>query len=362
MSDDPKSSLDSVAEPYFEPIGPGAGSAFEAGFDDDGGALRRAPVFRAAALAGAAGWLAGLATLRFWGMALGTVCAAWAAVAGLVLLPGPAGESTQWLPAPLLTYLLASSILPAAAALAALHWGMSAYGRSSGGERGARVLAALVTAGLQGLVLALLILVTLLVQAGAADQPGSVAGVSAGVAAAEGFLFGSMGAAVAAVGRSSVLARISGWVLALFLVAGTVAAGAALVPAVRTEEPVTVALNVERAPDGTVIAFQCSAVSAGVREVHHTDRIMWLPAISPSVVFVMFAGEPGDSAGLLGWLSAALQEAADGPRVPCVNGEPRSKDTSGMPLAVVGLLLQAGVAGALLGLARGVTGRRRENR
>lgn len=358
MSDDPKSSLGSVSEPYFEPIGPGADSAFEAGFGDDDGIRRRTPVFREAALAGAAGWLAGLATLRFWGMAVGTLCAAWAGVAGLVLLPGPAGESTQWLPAPVLTYLLASSILPAAAALAAVHWGISACRRPAGGGKGARVVTALVTAGLQGLVIALLILGTLLVQAGAAGQPGSVAGVSAGVAAAEGFIFGSMGAAVGAIGRRTVLTRITGWALALFLVAGTVAAGAALVPVVRADEPVTVALNIERAPDGTVIAYQCSAVSAGLREVYHTDRIMWLPAISPSVVFVMLAGAPGDGAGLLGWLSAALQEAADGTRVPCVNGEPRSTDAPGAPLAVVGLVLQTGVAGVLLGWAHAVTGRR----
>lgn len=359
MAGDPKSSLDSVPEPYFEPIGAGTGGLSGPGMENDGGTHCRAPIVRAAVLAGASRWVAGLGSFRFWATALGMLCATWAGVAGFVLLSGQGGDSTRWLAAPVLAYLLACSLLPAAAALAAMHWGMSACRlHPSGGRAGARVLAAAVTAGLQGLVLALLILGTLLAEAGAFGQPGSAAVVSAAVAAAEGFIFGGMGAAVAAIGRHPVLKRISGWALALFLVAGTVAAGAALVPATRSEEPVTVALNVERAPDGTSVDYQCSTVSAGLREVYHTDRIMWLPAASPSVVFVMLAGKYGGDAGVLGWLSGALQEAADGTGVPCVNGEPRSGETPGMPLAVVGLFLQAGIAAGLIGWAHGVTGRR----
>lgn len=359
MAGDPKSSRDPIPEPYFEPIGAGTGGLSGLEMDNDGVTHRGAPIVRAAVLSGAGRWAAGLASVRFWATALGTLCATWAGVAGLVLLPGQAGDSRQWLAAPVLTYLLACSLLPAAAALAAMHWGMSAYRLPrSGGRVGVRVLAAAVTAGLQGLVLALLFLVTLLVEAGAAGQPGSVAWVSAGVAAAEAFIFGCMGSAVAAIGGHSVLKRISGWAIGLFLVAGTVAAGAALVPASRSDEPVTVALNLARAPDGTSVAYQCSTVSAGLREVYHTDRIMWLPAASPSVVFVMLAGQSGGNAGLLGWFSGALQEAADGTRVPCINGEPRSWDAPRMPLAAVGLLLQAGIAVGLIGWAHGVAGRR----
>ncbi|MFJ6077660.1 hypothetical protein ACIQC0_05030 [Pseudarthrobacter sp. NPDC092419] len=238
---------------------------------------------------------------------------------------------------------------------------MSAYRLPMpGGRAGVRILGAAVTAGLQGLVLALLILVTLLVEAGAARQPGAVAAVSAFVAAGEGFVFGGMGAAVAAIGRTPVLKRIVGWALALFLVAGTVAAAAALAPATRSDEPVTVALNVKHAPDGISVSYQCSSVAAGLREVYHTDRIMWLPAASPSVLFVMLAGQSYGNEGLLGWLSGTLQEAADGTAVPCVNGEPRSGDALGMPVAAVGLLLQAGIAAGLIGWAHALSGRRAE--
>jgi hypothetical protein len=152
---------------------------------------------------------------------------------------------------------------------------------------------------------------------------------------------------------------VAGWAMALFFVAGTIAAGAVLLPAVRVAEPVTVALNVERAPDGTLIAYECSAISAGISEVYRTERMMWLPAASPTVVFVMLAGQPGAGAELFGWLSAALQEAADGIQVPCIGGEPRSRDTPRMPMAASGLLLQSAVAGVLLASAHRAASRRR---
>lgn len=358
MPDDRQSPVDSLSEPYYEPIGVGSGVVFEP--DTDDGSSGRVPIFGAAVLAGAAGWLAGMRSLRFWMVALGALCATWAAVAGLMLLPGPAGETTDWLPAPALVYVLASLLLPATAALTAVHWGMSAYRRVTAGDvPGAGILAAALTAALQGLVLALLILLTLLLQAGAANQPATIAAVSAGVAAMEGALFGGIGVAVAALGRHHIRTRVAGWALALFLVAGTIAAGAFLLPAVRVVEPVTVALNVERAPDGTPVAYQCSAISAGISEVYRTERIMWLPAASPSAVFVMLAGEAGDGAELFGWLSAAMQEAADGTSIPCIGGEPRSKDTPRLPMAAVGILLQGAVAGVLLGSAHRVASRRR---
>lgn len=54
----------------------------------------------------------------------------------------------------------------------------------------------------------------------------------------------------------------------------------------RPVEPVTVAVNVQWGPAGTRQAYQCSEVPAGVAEVYHTERIMWLAAFSPSVVFL----------------------------------------------------------------------------
>lgn len=348
-------------EGYFEPIGAGAGPMSGPVMENDAAARRRAPIVRTAVIAGACRWVAGLGSIRFWATALGVLCATWAGVAGLVIVAGQVGNSTEWLASSVLTYLLACSLLPAASAVVATHWGISSYQLSPPrGRAGVGVLAAAVAAGLQGSVLALLILVTLLVAAGAAGQSGSLAAVSAFVAAAEGFIFGSVGAAVAGIGRHSVLKRFLGLALALFLVAGTVAAGVALAPATRGDEPVTVALNVEHAPDGTSVSYQCSSVSAGLREVYHTDRIMWLPAASPSVLFVMLAGQSDGRGGPLEWLSRTLQEAADGTAVPCVNGEPRSRDALRVPLAAVGLLVQMGIAAGLIGWAYAVSGRRAE--
>lgn len=360
MADDQQSPVDALAEPYYEPIGPQPGGWLQPDEDDGGGRLS-GPGIRAEVLAAAGDWFASARTLRFWAVTLGALCATWAAVAVLVMLPGAAGESTDWLTVPMLVYLLASSLLPATAALVAVHWGMSSYSRVAAAGRGPGhgILPAVLAAALQGLVFAALVLLTLLGQAAVADGPGSVAFVSAGVAALEGILFAGMGVGVAAFGRPAVVTRIAGWALAVLLVAGTVAAPSFLVPAVRTAEPVTVALNVEWAPDGTASAYECSGIPAGTREVYRTDRVMWLPAASPSVVFVSLAGQPGAAPELLGWLAAALQEAADGTQVPCVNGEPRSKDAPRTPVAGVGLLVQAAVAGAMLGGAYAAAARRR---
>jgi hypothetical protein len=355
-----------MADPYFEPIGPGAFPPLPDNDNDgDGRPGRGARRFWAAGL-GAAGRaamadvLGTVRTRRFWSIAVAGLCATWAVVAALVLLPGTAGDSTEWVPAPILAYVMASSLLPASAALVAMHWGMRCYGPpAAGGDPERRIFSAVLAAALRGLVFAVLILVTLLLQAAAAGEPGTVAAISAGVAVVEGTLFGGMGVAVAALGWRAARTRVAGWALALFLVAGTVAAAAFLVPAVRTEEPVTVALNIERAPDGSAVAYECSAVSVGVAEVYRTERVMWLPAASPGVLFVMLAGDIGAEGGLLGSLSAAFQEAADGTQVLCVNGEPRTRDAQRMPMAAVGLLLQAAVAGALLAGASGADRRRR---
>jgi hypothetical protein len=258
----------------------------------------------------------------------------------------------------MLTYVLASSLLPAAAALTAVHWGMSAQGGAAGHERGGRLPAAVLAAALRSLVFALLILLTLLMQAAAAGLPGALAATSAGLAAVEGAIFAGMGVAVAALVRRRFLRLLLGWSLAVFIVAGTVAAASFLVPAVRTEEPVTVALNVVRAADGTPVAYDCSSIALGTVELYRTERVTWLATASPTVVFVALAGESGAGADLLGWLSAALQQAADGTAVPCINGEPRSLDSPRLPLPALGLLLQTGVAAAFLATAAAAARRR----
>ncbi|MDQ1053333.1 hypothetical protein QE394_001261 [Arthrobacter sp. SORGH_AS 212] len=371
MPDQRQHSGNPAPEPFFEPIGRDAGQpgtdpagspgARDNADDADDGGRTAGPGFRAAVPGAVVAWRVSVASLRFWAVAVGAACATWAVAAGLVWVSAAAeGEQSGSVPAALLIYVLASSLLPAAAALVGMHWGMACQLRraSTGEPYGGFRPAVLVTA-LQGLVFAVLVLVSLLIQAPAAGGPGSVAVTASGLAAVEGTLFGAMGVAVSALVGRPGLARVVGWALGLFIVAGTLVAGALLVPAVRSEEPVTVALNVHRAADGTPVAYECSQVPAGTVEVYHTERIMWLPAVSPIVVLTMLAGAPGAGQELPGWLSAELQAAADGPRVPCVNGEPRSMDSPRTPLAAAGLLLQAGLTGALLGGAHVAASRRR---
>ncbi|ACL38689.1 putative integral membrane protein [Pseudarthrobacter chlorophenolicus A6] len=341
----------------MDPSGsPGAGDDA----DDDGGGTA-GPAFRAALLSAVVAWRVSIVSLRFWAVAVGAACAAWAFAAGLVwLMAGAEGDQAGLLPAALLVYVFASSLLPAAAALVGMHWGMSWQLRqASAGEHHSGYLASVLATAMQGLVFALLVLVSLLIQAVAAGGPGSVAVTAAGLAAVEGILFGAMGVAGAALVGRPVLVGVAGWALGLFLVVGTPVAGALLVPAVRSEEPVTVALNVHRDADGTPVAYECSQVPAGTVEVYRTERIMWVPAVSPIVVLMMLTGEPGPGQELPGLLSEELQTAADGTGVPCVNGEPRSMDSPRTPLAAAGLLLQAGLAGALLGGAHVAASRRR---
>lgn len=358
VADDQQYGAKSIPEPYFEPIGPRSAEWFQPADDDDGGARRRGPGLRAEVRAGAADWAASLGTLRFWAVAVGSLCATWVVVAGLVILPGPGGDSTEWMPAPMLTYVLGSSLLPATAALTAVHWGMSAQVGAAGHEHGGRLPAAVLAAALRSLVFALLILLTLLMQGAAAGLPGALAATSAGLAAVEGAIFAGIGVAVAALVRHRFLRRLLGWSLAVFMVAGTVAAASFLVPAVRSEEPVTVALNVVRAADGTPVAYDCSGIALGTVELYRTERVTWLATASPTVVFVALAGELSAGADQLGWLSAALQQAAAGTAVPCINGEPRSLDSPRLPLPVLGLLLQTGVAAALLATAAAAARRR----
>lgn len=367
MADDRHSPGSSAAEPYFEPIGDsrgvpgqgvdGAGVAWE----DDGGEPPAGPGFRAVARAGVEDFRGGVRSLPFWAAAAGTACATWAVVGVMVWLVGVIEEDPAgWVGGGQFTAALASLLLPTAAALLGMQWGLGGVRRIGGREeQAAAALPALIAAALRGMVFAVLVLAGLSLHAAVAGVPGGVALYAAGISAVEGALFGAMGAALGALVRQPAIAAAAGWLVALLLVVGTVAAAMFLVPVVRSEEPVTVALNVERATDGTPVAYTCSRVPAGSAEVYRTERIMWLPAASPAVVLVMLVGDSGGGQQLFGWLATELQRAADGTQVPCVNGEPRSGDAAHVPLPAVGLLLQAALAGALLAGAHAAESRRR---
>lgn len=360
MADDQQ--LPAFPDPLVEKIGFRQGgwtAAPEDGAqDDDDDTPRDGPRFRVAVRAAALDWWVSVRSLRFWSVTVLAACAMWLPVLFLVWLPGSGGGPAGPLPWALPAFMVALVLLPAAAALLAVHWGMTSYRERRLQDTSPGALVPVLAATMRGLVFVLLILPGLLAVGAVAGPSGTMPAVSVTVAAAEAVVFGALGVAVASIVRNAVRATALGWLLGLFLVAGNLATVALLVPAVRSEEPVSVAMNVQRAQDGGLLAYDCSPIPAGVKEVYRTERIMWLAASSPSVVFVVLAGGDGEGRELFGWLSSTLQEAADGSQVPCVNGEPRSKDSVRMPMAAVGLLVQSGLAGVLLGSARAVSRRR----
>lgn len=367
VADDQQLPTDPVPGPAVERIGSWLDGQ-PSGQDDDDGARQEGPGTPAVLRTVAADLWANVRSLRFWLVTVGPACALWVIALILVWLPGSGSDPSGWLPAPLLTFMVALVLLPAAAALVAVHWGMDCYrGRvrpdlpPGEQESGPGVAVLVLAAIMRSLVFVVLVLLGLLAQAAAAGQPAVLAVVSAGVAAAEAVVFGAMGVAAAALVRNAGAAKVLGWLLALFLVVGNVAMAALVAPALRSAEPVTVAINVQRAPDGTLVAYECSPVPAGVQEVHRTEQLWWLVGSNPAVVFIMLAGAEDSGKEAFGWVSAQLQEAADGSQVPCVNGEPRSRDAVRTPVAAAGLLVQACVAGALVAGAA-VASRRRNSR
>ena len=254
-----------------------------------------------------------------------------------------AAETWPW------TYVLAAAILPASASMLAVHWGLLGECRRDQHDDGdlGRGLPLLATS-VRGLIFAVLALTLQLVLAALAGASGRTAVAAALAVAVEFLVFGAIGTGVAALLKHPVRAGILGWVLAIALVAGNVAAVWALMPAVRSEDPVTVAINVKHGPFGEAVAYDCAPEAVGNAEIFHTERIMWLAATNPVVIFTMMAADTGLADGIPGWIPAALQSAGDGSQVPCVGGVPLVEDSMHAPLAAIGLALQGTLAALLL--------------
>lgn len=364
MADDDQPAVHPAPEPFYEPIGANPGGTGSPSWeDDDDGGREQVRGGRPGMQLALADVVRSIRTARFWAQAGGAVLGTWAAAAAAVVTFASLGQGSGGYNAPMLVYALAATLVPSVAAFLAVAWGMQCHGQAAAAREpavGGRILPALLATTFRGLVLAALTFCVLMLQSLAAGGSGAVAAAAAGVTAVEGAVFGAVGVGVAAAVRKSGPARVAGWVLAGILVAGSAGAAAALVPLVRAVEPVTVAMNVQWGPAGTRQAYECSGVPAGVAEVYHTERIMWLAAISPSVVFLALGADTDPAGAVLGWVPAAIQEAGDGTQVPCVNGEPLTRDSARMPLPVVGIAGQAIVAGALLAAGnRAAVSRRR---
>ena len=349
--DERQAAVEPTAEPLYEPIGGGWTDRPQDEEDDAGWSPPPEGAASAAFSQAAGDWLRTIRTVRFWVYTVVFLFGTWMAAAAFIEAatagagPGPA-ENRLW------TYLAASAFMPAAASLLAAHWGLLGI-RPSPGQQAAslpehRVLADFLATVARGVVFAALALVLLLVQAGTAGASEAIAGVSAGVIVLEFVVFGAIGAGVSAWLGRPVWAGIAGWTVAGALVVGNVGAVWALLPAVRTEDPVSVVLNIDRGTDGSPVAYECSPEVAGTAEVFHTERIVWLAAANPVVMFVMLAAEAVPSGEVPDWIPATLQEAADGTTVPCANAVPRTKDAAQVPLGLIGLAMQGGLAGSFL--------------
>ena len=199
----------------------------------------------------------------------------------------------------------------------------------------------------RGAVFAVLVALFLLALAYATKSSPAVAGVAAALVFLEVLVFAAVGAGTV-WWFSKTTGRVVAWSAAFLLLAGNVLAVAALLPAVRTTERVLVAVNIERDDSGRLVSWQCLPELRGFTEVDHTERIVWIAASNPLVLFGLLAAGSGSEDGALVWLPGEMQNAADGSQVPCVEGQERDRTATELPLAAVGIAVQLSMGGLFL--------------
>ena len=330
-------------EPVYEVIGAGRLNP-PAAEDEDGppGGPGAAQVILGQALADIAGsvrsgrfwWQGTMILLASLGAALSTVVVA----TGGNLPPDAFGGA----------YILAAALLVVVSCVLALWWGRHP-GKTEEGRKltGAGPFLHWTVACGRGAVFAALSAFFLLGLALATKSSPAVAGVAAGLALLEFLVFGAIGAGTL-WWFSKNTGRVVAWSAALLLLAGNVIAVAVLLPAVRTSEHVLVTVNIERDDSGRLVSWQCLPELRGSAEVYHTERIAWIAATNPLVLFGVLAAESGSQDDALAWLPGEMQNAADGSQVPCVEGQERDRTAVESPLAAIGIALQMAVGGVFL--------------
>lgn len=354
------------SEPVYELIGEEAAisqSGHGPGLGDGRNAAPGVPGAAAVALRRALHdcW-ASVRSLRFWWQALAVFLLPWAGAVLLVTVFVKGGTYTPDLVSFPYTYVLTATLLVPGVSLVAFLWGLSSHGTANtSGAVG--LLYAWFFAVARGLVFTAASTAGLLILSAAFDAPAQLVGVAAVVMVLESFVFAGIAAGAARwlPGRGGL---VLAWSMTAFLLLGNVAAVIALLPAVRQYEPAHVVINVHRDDLGRIASYECSPEFSGIVEVVHTERIIWLGASHPLLIFVLFAGEASPPVAFLGWLPAELEAAAAGNQIPCVGSatagaNERGETEAQVPLALVGIGTQLAVAGTLL-LAGHVASRRRE--
>jgi hypothetical protein len=286
--------------------------------------------------------------------ALAVFLLSWAIAILLVILFVTGGtyppEAHVW------AYLFTTALLVLGASLLAFHWGLSSRGAANG-SGSAGLLNAWFFAAARGMVFTAASAVGLLILAAGSNAPAELAGAAATVMAVESFVFAGVAAGAAwwFPGRAgSVLA----WSVGAFLLVGNIAAVTALLPAVRSYEAARVVINVQRDEFGRTVSYECSPEFAGIVEVVHTERVVWLAASHPLAVFALLAGEASPGTAVLGWLPAEFEAAAAGSRVPCTESATMEENEVQVPLAIIGVAIQFATAGGLLLAGRAASRRR----
>ncbi len=280
---------------------------------------------------------------------------------------------------PLITYLLSGGTLSVAAAVLGAVWGFT-RGRTTAPTVPPRLLACL----LRGLVLGLLGVGLLLgirvLQPVPASGVLSVDPASGLPEVPEGsmpplpglellalllVLFEAGVFAMIGMGfRACFAARLPGAVLTVFATSlfavGNLATAFLLLPGTLAAEPVSVAVNVERDSAGRYVSYECIGGPVRNETILHSERVVWLTAGNPAVLYWTLASDLVPPDRDPGWFLVSLQRSMEGPAydVPCINGVPSDELQSAFPLSVIGIAGQLGTAG-LVSAGGVLAGRRR---
>jgi hypothetical protein len=279
--------------------------------------------------------LASFTSWRYWVACILAIAVAGGLTAALVGF----GAANGWFETGLLdaVYLLTGAWL---VLVAAVHGAVRGFRRPARG-----VFSTLFSGLLHGLVLGLLAGIVLAAVCAAVGGPIALAIAAVVVVTVEVALFGLIGAGSRACFRRALPGGILMAVLLAFLLCGNIVATLALLPATSATAEASVPVNVERDESGRMSAYECVGQVRPV-EVMHTDRVVWIAASNPVMVFGSTAGEFVPRNSDFGWILSGLQWAADGPQrdVPCLGGESSDSLPPTVPVAFTGLVLQCAVA------------------
>lgn len=285
----------------------------------------------------------------FWLACAAGLSLSWAIATAMVAY----GEASGWFESsvPSAAYMLMAAWTAIASAVLGAIWGF----RHSRVTLPGTVFAAL----LRGAALAIPAGVLLLVVGISVGGPIALVGAAVVVLVLEVVLFGLIGAGARACFPRTAASVALAAILVAFLCLGNVAATIALLPATTGMDQASVPVNVQRDDFGNITAYECVGRLHPV-EVAHTERVAWMAASNPALLFGSLAADLVPREHDLAWVLSGLQWAADGPSrdVPCLGGESSDGLAPSVPVALTGLAVQMVAAALVLVPGRWFSSRR----